>query len=163
MPQPLQHRRGATLPASLAAGEFFFKTDTQVWYSGPTGGGTPILAGNARLSVVDQFGNVVANNWTLGVFTYILTGQWMLQGVDGSEFSGIASVDNNYPNFWILDGASSIEFFSNAPIVGVDSLTDFFVTGAVQVGGSVWLYYEGGTPENPGDGNIQGLVFFRTV
>jgi hypothetical protein len=43
MPQPLQHRRGATLPASLAEGEFFFKTDTEIWYSGPTGGGTPVI------------------------------------------------------------------------------------------------------------------------
>jgi hypothetical protein len=57
MPQPLQHRRGATLPASLAEGELFFKTDTEVWYSGPTGGGAPVIV-NAVPSGVNTIGTL---------------------------------------------------------------------------------------------------------
>jgi hypothetical protein len=60
MPQPLQHRRGTTLPASLAEGEFFFKTDTEVWYSGPTGGGAPIVAGSGGIRAAWTNDEVVA-------------------------------------------------------------------------------------------------------
>jgi hypothetical protein len=158
MPQPLQHRRGATLPASLAAGEFFFKTDTQVWYSGPTGGGAPVIVSRAR------FG---ANNWTLGVFTFtmadpIAAASWSIAGVDGTIIGSDATPTAD-PGEWQLAGASSIALLHNAPIAGTDDLDDSYVTGIVNTGNVVRLYEVDGTPKGVGDGTVQGLLFYRVI
>jgi hypothetical protein len=89
MPQPLQHRRGATLPASLAAGEFFFKTDTAVWYSGPAGGGAPIPVGPALYRSEVRF----ATFYSLGVLSiYLDPAEPTSFNWDISTFDGTAKV-----------------------------------------------------------------------
>jgi hypothetical protein len=127
MPQPLQHRRGATLPASLAEGEFFFKTDTAVWYSGPTGGGTPVIvnalpligtlkvvAGTTELFISFRALNGTLTNGTLtldstGVYDIgVLTSLPPLGGVIASEFGGPVFLVSINPD------ASNKVYFYNA-------------------------------------------------
>jgi hypothetical protein len=116
MPQPLQHRRGAVLPASLAEGEFFFKTDTQVWYSGPTGGGTPIAANSVRkVGYVKLFTDPVGVTTAGDFFTLDDESAYPVTLGSGSAIS----VDPQVPGFAVVAGMCSnfvTDFEGAAPV-----------------------------------------------
>jgi hypothetical protein len=159
MPQPLQHRRGAVLPASLAEGEFFFKTDTAVWYSGPAGGGTPIPAGGGA--------TISAQAWKQGVFTFTLDPNdaadagWSVAGFDGSSLAGAVSVLGT--GEWGLAGATSLVLQHSTSITGLEEGNATPVFGALTQGKVVFLYEPDGTPLPVGDGLITGIILYRTT
>jgi hypothetical protein len=149
MPQPLQHRRGATLPASLAEGEFFFKTDTEIWYSGPAGGGTPIVAASGAIGAAWAGDEVVAT-----VAEVVLANGAVLSITkkDGSVSTITAAGSNGTYSFTnpvgvLLNDASFSVFDDNAALFHV------VING---VGGALYIFDAAGVLSNVFD-NL-GLV-----
>jgi hypothetical protein len=161
MSQPFQIRRGTTLPASLAEGEQFYKTDTSQLYVGPTGGGTPRLVGGSA-----RFGSA---SFMLGRFSFFLdpsdpegSSTWRIQGADGSSITGGAT----YPDTGVWQLTSMFPPLSEvivAPLAGIDDNDDSVIVGVLGPDGFVRLFFPDGTPKQTGDSHVQGIVYYRLV
>jgi len=95
MPQPLQHRRGTTLPASLAEGEFFFKTDTEVWYSGPAGGGVPVIVNAVPPSFSDLGELVIGFGAAFNTIEFVPLSGSTITGTLTEDTTGVYDISSN--------------------------------------------------------------------
>jgi hypothetical protein len=152
MPQPLQHRRGTTLPASLAEGEFFFKTDTEVWYSGPTGGGAPIVVSGQDKFVVPSgapyFLSVLLVTYDNGLL------EWAIYGQSGEVLSGSGTITGTGEGT-----LSGLPVSLPAVLTGEDDNVDLLA--AVVVNGVVNVSFFAGAKTTPAEAQLYGTIYYR--
>jgi hypothetical protein len=152
MPQPLQHRRGATLPASLAEGEFFFKTDTQIWYSGPTGGGTPILASPPSKFVFQSGVTYFLGFLNVAYEPGLL--DWGIDAQEGQSLDGAGVVTGT-------GTATLSDFPVSFPAVLVGEDEDGEILQAVVFNGKLVVSFFGGAKTTPLEAALTGVVYFQ--